>query len=229
MATRRLTRDEKKARTREQVLRAAADIFPSRGFHRTSVDQVAEQAGLSIGAVYSNFGSKAELFLALYQRQMDRWVVELPRALEGGGSRTERIRAAGAYWTSFLHNERDWFLVHMEFWAYVVREPDLLAQYASQFQRLRLAVAELLQRNADELGVALPLPAGDLAAALQALNRGLLIETLADPGAIREDLFSSLLMTLAEGVASGGSGVPADPQASGAVRPATAGRFTPFS
>lgn len=193
MATRRLTREEKKAQTREEILTAAAAVFPRRGFHRTSVDQVAEHAGLSIGAVYSNFTGKAELFLALYQRQMDRWVAELPRALAVGGSANDRIRAADTYWSGFLQDERDWFLVHMEFWAYVVREPELLEQYALQFRRLRQALSTVLTQTADELRIILPLPADDLAAALLALTRGLLIETLPDPTVIRQDLFSTLL------------------------------------
>lgn len=197
MAPRRLTREEKKAQTREDILRAAVQVFPRRGFHRTSVDQVAEYAGLSIGAVYSNFAGKAELFLALYQRQMDRWVTELPRPLDVGGSVADLIRAADAYWSGFLQNERDWFLVHMEFWAYVVREPGLREQYAVQFRRLRLALSAVLQQAADERQIALLVPADDLAAALLALVRGLLIETLADPGAVSPDLFSALLDILA--------------------------------
>lgn len=198
MRSARPTRAQKKARTREQVLDAAADVFPVRGFHRTSLDDIVERAGLTSGAVYSNFGSKAELFLALYQRQMDRWVNDVSSVVGAKSSPGERAQAAGAYWTAFLHEERDWFLLHMEFWAYVMREPELGPRYAAQFGRLRTHVAELLQDTATEYGLELPLSPTDLAAALQALNRGLLIETLADPDSVRDDLFGSLLAVVLE-------------------------------
>lgn len=193
-----LTQAQKKARTREQVLDAAATVFPLRGFHRTTVDDIVARAGLTSGAVYSNFGSKAELFLALYERQMDRWVEDVSRVVGAESSARSRAQAAGAYWTRFLHEERDWFLLHMEFWAYVMREPELGPRYAAQFRRLRVLVGDVLQDTASEYGLELPLSPTDLAAAVQALNRGLLIETLADPDSVRDDLFGSLLAAVAE-------------------------------
>src|SRR5205807_8868436 len=61
----RLTREESRSQTRERLLRAAARVFLRRGFHRASVEEVAETAGFSTGAVYSNFSGKEELLLAL--------------------------------------------------------------------------------------------------------------------------------------------------------------------
>jgi AcrR family transcriptional regulator len=62
---RRLTREESKARTRQELLRAASRLFLRNGFVATSLADIAEEAGLTKGAVYSNFESKEELFLAL--------------------------------------------------------------------------------------------------------------------------------------------------------------------
>jgi AcrR family transcriptional regulator len=64
---RRLTREESKARTRGELLRAASRLFLRNGFVATSLADIAEEAGLTKGAVYSNFESKEELFLALLQ------------------------------------------------------------------------------------------------------------------------------------------------------------------
>jgi AcrR family transcriptional regulator len=64
---RRLTRDESKARTRSELLRAANRLFLRNGFHATSINDVAEEAGLTRGALYSNFETKDDLFLALLQ------------------------------------------------------------------------------------------------------------------------------------------------------------------
>ena len=62
---RRLTREESKARTRQELLRAASRLFLRNGFVATSLSDIAEEAGLTKGAVYSNFESKEDLFLAL--------------------------------------------------------------------------------------------------------------------------------------------------------------------
>jgi AcrR family transcriptional regulator len=65
----RLTREESKAKTRAELLRAAARLFVRKGFVATSLSEIAEEAALTKGAVYSNFESKEELFLALLQER----------------------------------------------------------------------------------------------------------------------------------------------------------------
>src|SRR4029450_3410476 len=63
----RLTREESKARTRAELLRAASRLFLRKGFVDTSLSDIAEEAALTKGAVYSNFDSKEDLFLALLE------------------------------------------------------------------------------------------------------------------------------------------------------------------
>jgi len=65
----RLTRDERRAQTRERLIDAAADVFNRLGYHGASLEAVADAAGYTKGAVYSNFASKADLFVALAERR----------------------------------------------------------------------------------------------------------------------------------------------------------------
>ncbi|HBW18247.1 MAG: TetR/AcrR family transcriptional regulator [Streptosporangiaceae bacterium] len=67
----RLSRAEQNERNRRLVLEAARSIFLARGYHGASVDEIAEQAGFSKGVVYSRFGNKADLFLALLEQRID--------------------------------------------------------------------------------------------------------------------------------------------------------------
>lgn len=203
MPSGRQTRAEKQADTRRRVLDAAATVFPQRGFHGTTVEQVAAHAGMSIGAVYSNFDSKAALFLALYERQMDRWVRELDAVLKSGGDAASQLRAAAAYWQDFHRRERDWFVLHMEFWGHVMRHGALREPYARQFRRLRTATAQAIEQGASDAGISLPLAAGEVATLLQALNRGLLLEAYADqdefPGEALEALVDLFLPAVDDG------------------------------
>ena len=88
-----LTREERKARTRAELIGAAERLFTSDGFHATSVETVADEAGYTKGAVYSNFASKEDLFFAVYERRAERGVAEMER---GSPTASGRDRGAGA-------------------------------------------------------------------------------------------------------------------------------------
>ena len=65
MARAQSARERRQAQTREQLLDAAATVFAERGFHAATLDEIGQTAGFSKGAVYSNFASKDDLFVAL--------------------------------------------------------------------------------------------------------------------------------------------------------------------
>src|SRR5438105_8937314 len=94
------------AETRQRLLRAAADVFARRGYDGTRVADIAATAGVSNGALYAHFGSKADLLVAalgahghqmiaeLFASNPDRPITEL--LLEVGGGWREG-REAGGY------------------------------------------------------------------------------------------------------------------------------------
>jgi len=69
MKRKRKTQAERRHETREHVLVAASRVFARNGFHATSLDAVAEEAGFSRGAVYYNFTDTEELFIELLDRR----------------------------------------------------------------------------------------------------------------------------------------------------------------
>src|SRR3954462_14650083 len=87
----RLSRAEQQKQTRQRIVEAAAQLFEDRGFHATSVDQVAAAAGYTKGAVYSNFASKEDLFFAVYERRVDRTVVEMESEIAAAADPSEAI------------------------------------------------------------------------------------------------------------------------------------------
>src|SRR5690242_13569645 len=68
----RLLRAERKARTKSELVEAARTVFLRHGFHGASLDEIAEEAGYSKGAVYSNFAGKDDLFLAAFDDHFRR-------------------------------------------------------------------------------------------------------------------------------------------------------------
>ena len=67
--------------TRRHLLDAAATVFARQGFHGASLDDVAAVAGFTKGAVYSNFASKDDLFLAVFEDRYAREQDEMHRVL----------------------------------------------------------------------------------------------------------------------------------------------------
>src|SRR4030095_8510161 len=82
----RLSRAERREQTRQELVSAAEACFVSRGFHASSVDEVAERAGYTKGAVYSNFGSKEDLFFAVYEGRVERVLAEVVPGLRQGSA-----------------------------------------------------------------------------------------------------------------------------------------------
>ena len=65
------------AETRERLLQAAADVFARRGYDGTRVADIAGAAGVSNGALYAHFGSKAELMVAALRTHGRQMLAEL--------------------------------------------------------------------------------------------------------------------------------------------------------
>jgi AcrR family transcriptional regulator len=109
-----MTRKEAQERTRQQVLAAAAKVFARRGYHRATVDEIAAEAGFTIGAVYSNFSGKEELFLALADRQVEERVAEVG-AMADAAEGDEPSKGAAEQFRAFLERDPDWPLLFYEF------------------------------------------------------------------------------------------------------------------
>jgi AcrR family transcriptional regulator len=188
-----LTRRERQEQTRQRLLDAATRVFARRGYQQARLDEIAAEAGFTIGAVYSNFSSKEELFLALADREVEQRVAEI-RTLGEAAQRGEQPGAeAAAQFREFLQNDPDWPLLFYEFWSFGVRNPKTHEEFAKRRQAVRDALADTLERLAAELGFELRFPAPALASAISATLNGLAFEHAADPDAIPEDVFSEFI------------------------------------
>jgi len=139
--SRRLTRDEKKAQTRLQLLQAAAVVFPRRGYHATSVDEVAEEAGFTVGALYSNFSGKQDLFLAMLDEHFARQMSAYAEISSRGHTVEAKARGAADHWMAFLRQNPQFFPLFIEFWGLALRDPELRrpAQLGLRARRVRKA------------------------------------------------------------------------------------------
>lgn len=188
-----MTRKERQVQTREQVIAAAARVFARRGYHRATVEEIASEAGFTIGALYSNFSGKEELFLAIADRHTEARVAEieaLGAATDGDG---DAGAEAAAQVRSFLESDPEWPLLFYEFWSLSVRNPELQDELAQRRDAIRDALAVTLERVAERVGFELRFPAPVLATAIAASINGLAFERAADPDALPEEVFAEFV------------------------------------
>jgi AcrR family transcriptional regulator len=98
----RLSADER----RRQLLAVAGTLFAERGFHRSSMEQLAEAAGVSKPVLYQHFPSKRELYLALVEDAVAEMEEQVRKALEGATSNRDRVHGAISAYFDFVEDSR---------------------------------------------------------------------------------------------------------------------------
>lgn len=144
-ATRRPRRDD----VRRDVLSAAKDLFLARGYERTTIDEVADRAGYTKGAVYSNFGGKPELFAEVCRERFAdegaQVVTELGGVLGSASPAEVASQLADALVQVVLKS--DWQVVLADFRALAHRDPRLAELYAEVAREREDAMARELDRE----------------------------------------------------------------------------------
>lgn len=182
-ATARLTRAERTARTRDDLLDAAQRRFFEAGYHATALDDIADDAGCTKGAVYSTFGSKAGLFLALFDDIVDRRLAATRAILESYADSETSLRALADQ--PVEERNTRFLLLSIEFWVHAAREPVLLAAFSERYRRLRTSLAELAPRDS-------ALDPQRWALVTLALANGIALERLIDPDGVPDDLMAAV-------------------------------------
>jgi AcrR family transcriptional regulator len=191
----RLTRAEQAERNRALLLAAARGVFLKRGYHGASVEQIADEAGFSTGVVYSQFGGKAGLFLALLDARITERAADNTRAVKGltGDKGIARLLEHAA---SVDRAEPEWGLLVVEFRVHAVRDPELARRYADAHQRTLAGEERVVAGLYQRAGEPPPLPPVDLARLLVALDTGARLEEAAAPGSSPMMLLARLLARL---------------------------------
>jgi AcrR family transcriptional regulator len=172
---------DKRQRTRARLLEAASVVIRQKGFYRTSLEDVAKQAGMTRGAIYGNFRSREDLFLSVLDT---RWRPIVP--LKECATLREHLRAVGEAVVAALPARRAQALGAFS-----------LQIYALTHEATRARVAELngeVYRRAGQRLAArvpaneLPMPAEQFVLVLHALTDGLLSLRLVQPELLSDDL-----------------------------------------
>jgi AcrR family transcriptional regulator len=165
------------------------------------VDEIAQEARFSKGAVYWHFAGKEDLFFALLDERVDRPVRETIELLESAPPERDMAPEASRQFVELLRGQRDLMLLEHEYRSLALRDPDLRAVYAKRQAELRDALARALAARASHLGAPpLGMPVEEVATAFLALAHGLALEKLMDPDAVPDHLLGEMFALVYAGL-----------------------------
>jgi AcrR family transcriptional regulator len=181
--TRRLTRDEARMQTRERLLDAAADVFKRLGYHGASLEAVAEAAGYTKGAVYSNFDTKADLFLALLDRYVEAEIATQV-AQFAGKTIDEVIDELETVMDRQITNDPQWAVLRMEFWLVASRDAEVRKRLVAKAEPYRQLAGEMIDDMLMRAGRTAPFSGRELGILINALATGVAIQRQHEPNAV---------------------------------------------
>lgn len=173
----RKTRQETARDNREALLVAAQAMFERLGYHRASVDAMAEAASLSKGAVYSQFGSKDELFLAVIERNAAVRRDAIARVTQSTSEVDELLRLAYRQTSESL----PWQAALIEFRVHAWRDEALSRRYAELHRRTIDGMTRLIEEFHERTATDPARPPIELARVGVMVSAGLVVELLTDP------------------------------------------------
>ncbi|MFC3080388.1 TetR/AcrR family transcriptional regulator [Phenylobacterium terrae] len=191
----RLKRVEQVERNRELVLEAARRVFLEKGYAGASVEEIAEAAGFSRGVVYSQFGGKGDMFMALLETRIAERAAENEAAaarLDG----PDAVRQVLALGEADARREPRWQMLLIEFRIQAARDPVLGARYAAAHRQTIARLAKMLQAAWARSGREPALPPDEQARLILAMGSGLTLERAADPEALPEAVGAPALLRL---------------------------------
>ena len=146
----------RRAATRERLVEAAIAQFAASGIDGTSVEQLAEAAGFTRGAFYSNFATKDDLCLAIMQRQRDEIVDSLSKAFEtapAGADTQWAFEVALPQFFLGIGPTDEFRIVVLEIWLRATRSPELRAKLNEFTDETRPRIETFLAQLAEQVGL----------------------------------------------------------------------------
>jgi AcrR family transcriptional regulator len=178
----RWTRERRLEHTRSLLLDAAENVFAEKGFAPATLDDIAQTAGYTKGAIYKHFATKEDLFLAVseryWRRYYDNFADVMSNAKQIGSRELDEIadrwrqlsRESGAEHAALGH----------EFNLYLLRNPEARERVAAKRSEVVEALAKFIVEGIDRLGGTLLIPPSAFAQILVATSDSVVLASELD-------------------------------------------------
>jgi AcrR family transcriptional regulator len=181
VAAEKWTPERRRELTRSALVDSAAELFAERGFHAASLDDIAERAGFTRGAIYSNFENKEELFFAVLEQRVNTTLQRFSRLFqEEGGPGSADPAAIAKLWQETEGDEK-WAALSLEFTLYALRNPEVRERRGAQERKLQELMVRFVKDATEGTGISFKMPVEDLIALIDGASWGLRLRALTDP------------------------------------------------
>jgi AcrR family transcriptional regulator len=196
----KLTPERRRQQTRDVLIAAATEVFARRGFEGAALEEIADTAGFTRGAIYKNFDGKEDLFFAvidlLNERVVDAFRAIAPDSASPSGWDISRL---ADLWRASLAEFEELFAIGKEYELYVLRNPGARPRAVAHRLKQRDLVAAFIDEVVERSGISLRLPASTLASIILAAADGLTYAARIDG----DELFAPFLELLNAGMIAG--------------------------
>jgi len=183
---------DKRERTRAKLLEAARSLIRERGYEHATLEDIAERAGMTTGAIYGNFKNRDDLFIALGQAY---WAPIKPR-VKLGASFSDVMRAMADATIAAIPDRAAAAVGRLTGLAYTLTHEDLRARVASVTAESYSIGERWLREIAKKED--LPMPAGQLVRVLHALTEGLVFQRLLTPELLPDPVIRAAFLALSK-------------------------------
>jgi AcrR family transcriptional regulator len=182
---------DKRKRTREALIDAAREVVREKGFHAVSLQEVAERAGMSRGAIYGNFSNREELLFAVVATL---WPPVTPQ-LSPGTSLRELLGSIGQAVAEAARERRTMAVGAASFQEYALSHPAMRQVIAAENVKVYTQIAERITALIPE--DSLPMPAETFVRVAHALSDGLMFAHFMAPEEFTDDVIVTAFQALA--------------------------------
>jgi AcrR family transcriptional regulator len=171
----RLTHAESKAQTQRRLIAAGREHFLRYGFSKSSAEKITKRAGYTRGALYSNFGDKEGLFLAVIREMRDKSMAGFSKLVTetSGDKLLQAIRQGNVNLLSTPE-----FMLRLEFELECLRNKSLRQRYVELENEILIESRELLRSMQEKCDIGSTFDPQDFIASLWSFQRGLVITQL---------------------------------------------------
>jgi AcrR family transcriptional regulator len=185
------TKGDKRVRTRAKLLEAARWLIREKGHENATLEEIAERAGMTTGAIYGNFKNRDELFIALGQTY---WAPIKPK-VKPGATLADIMRAMADATIAAIPDRRAAAIGRLTGLAYTIANEEMRAQVvkvtAESYEFGEQWLCTVLKKEE------LPMPAGQFVRVLHALIEGLVLQRLLTPELIPDRVIRAAFAALA--------------------------------
>ncbi|HEX3877981.1 MAG TPA: TetR family transcriptional regulator [Bryobacteraceae bacterium] len=190
-STRSQPKGDKRERTRAKLLEAARSLIREKGYEHTTLDEIAERAGMTTGAIYGNFKNRDDLFIALGHAY---WPPIRPR-VKPGASFSNVMRAVAEATIAAIPDRATAAVGRLTGLAYTLTHEELRVRVESITAESYAFGEEWLSEVVKKED--LPMPAGQLVRVLHALSEGLVFQRLLTPELVPDEVIRAAFLALA--------------------------------